>query len=222
MLAIDEEQRAGLLGAVEVLSRIFWGPDLKGSQDILEGNYLKPFELLKGHADFKPPTVLSELRAFSARFTDNKAIYEHMEQAYVRLFINNRTGITAPLYASAYIYSQNSGKNAPMMGPPAVMMIKRFESKGLSLSETMHEPPDHLSIELEYLYFLMNKGWSDLDRTLLEEAVSFGGEEMFPWVKSLHGKIADEKECRFYPLITSLMLSILSYLTQVGRPSGNS
>ncbi len=52
------------------------------------------------------------------------------------------------------------------MGPPAVRMKKRFESSGLSLSDNMHEPPDHLSIELEYLYFLLEKGWSDNEGSL--------------------------------------------------------
>ena len=91
-------------------------------------------------------------------------------------------------------------------------MKKRFESKGLSLSETMHEPPDHLSIELEYLYFLLKKGWSDNDPAILSEAVSFAGETMRPWVAILRERIADEKNCRFYPLTTSVAVSILAYL----------
>lgn len=215
LFAIDEKQQAGLLAAIEVLSWIFWGPDSDDSHEILQGKYLESFELLERHIDYEPPTILAELKATSTRFSDKIAIYQYLEQAYVRLFINSREGVTAPLYASAYADSNDSGKNAPLMGPPAVMMNKRFESKGLSLSETMHEPPDHLSIELEYLYFLLDKGWTNIDRSLLAEAGSFAGEVMLPWVTRLQDRIADEKECRFYPLITSLMVAILSYLAHM-------
>ena len=214
LFAINEKQQAGLLAAVEVLSRLFWGPDSEGSHEILQGRYLKSFEFLGRQIDYQPSTILAELEAISARFSDKNAIYKYLEQAYVRLFINSRDGIVAPLYASAYADSGDSTKNAPLMGPPAIMMKKRFESKGLALAGTMHEPPDHLSIELEYLYFLLDRGWSDADRSLLEEAVTFAGEVMLPWVKLLQDRIADEKECRFYPLVTSLLVSVLCYLAQ--------
>ena len=214
LFTIDEQQRAGLLAAIEILSRIFWGPDSEDSPEILQGYYLKSFELLERHIDYQPPTILAELKAISARFSDKNAIYQYLEQAYVRLFINSREGIAAPLYASAYADGRDSSKNAPLMGPPAVMMNKLFESKGLTLAGTMHEPPDHLSIELEYLYFLLERGWSAADRSLLAEAVSFAGEIMLPWVTLLQDRIATEKECRFYPLITSLLVSILCYLAQ--------
>jgi TorA maturation chaperone TorD len=52
------------------------------------------------------------------------------------------------------------------MGEPAIDMKNRYESKGLSLSDEIHEPPDHISIEQEYLYFLLDKGWSDDDRAV--------------------------------------------------------
>jgi TorA maturation chaperone TorD len=203
-----------LLTAIEVLSRIFWGPDSADSHEILQSRYLKFFELLERPINYQPPTILAELETINARFSDKNAIYQHLEQAYVRLFINSRDGIVAPLYASAYADSGDSAKKAPLMGSSAVMMKKRFESKGTALAATMHEPPDHPSIELEYLYFLLDRGRSKVDRSLLAEAVAFAGEVMLPWVKLLQDRIADEKECRFYPLVTSLLVSILCYLAQ--------
>ena len=161
---------------------------------------------------YKPPDLLSSLRDTINGFADADAFFNYLEEAYVRLFVNSRDGIIAPLYASCYVEDKASGENAPLMGPPAVLMQKRFESRGLSLSETMHEPPDHLSIELEYLYFLLKKGWSDNDRTLLSEAVYFAGEAMLPWVSLLRERIADDNRCRFYPLITSVAVSIIAYL----------
>ncbi|NIQ90076.1 MAG: molecular chaperone TorD family protein, partial [Desulfobacterales bacterium] len=74
-------------------------------------------------------------------------MYQHLEEGYVRLFISAKGGITAPLYESCYEF-----EGAPLMGRAAAEMKERFETKDLSVADTIQEPPDHLSIELEYLY----------------------------------------------------------------------
>jgi len=212
LLTLDKKSQTALLDGVAALARFFWGPDPESSREILQGSFLSPFEDLAPRMGYEPPDLLAGLKDIINSFADADTIFQYLEEAYVRLFINSRDGITAPLYASCYVDDRASGENAPLMGAPADLMKKRFESKGLSLSETMHEPPDHLSIELEYLYFLLKKGWSDNDPAILSEAVSFAGETMRPWVAILRARIADEKRCRFYPLITTVAVLILAYL----------
>jgi len=214
LFAYDKKSQAALMDSIATLAQFFWGPDPASSREILQGSFLSPFEDIEPRVGYEPPGLLAGLRDITNSFTDTDAIFQYLEEAYVRLFINSRDGITAPLYASCYIDDKASGKNAPLMGPPAVLMKKRLESKGLSLSQTMHEPPDHLSIELEYLYFLLKKGWSDNDPVIMSEAVCVAGEAMLPWVTILRERIADEKRCRFYPLIISVAVSILAYLAR--------
>jgi TorA-specific chaperone len=92
-------------------------------------------------------------------------------------------------------------------------MKERFESKGLSLGDHIHEPPDHLSIELEYLYFLLERGWSEDDAALKDEAVSFAGGIMLPWVIKFQERlVAVETECRFYHLTTAILCAILGFI----------
>ena len=99
------------------------------------------------------------------------------------------------------------------------MMKERFDSKGLSLGDHIHEPPDHLAIELEYLYFLLDKGWSDGDASLVDEAVSFAAEIMLPWVTKFQERIAPvETECCFYQLITTMLCSILRFIGESDKP----
>ncbi len=211
--SLDKTKQAALLEAVALLSRFYWGPAADGSRDLLLGIYLIPFESLKSAVDYKPPGILDELKAISTMFRDENDMFQCLEQAYVRLFINSLDGIAAPLYASCYEPGRAAGEDAPLMGPPAVMMKERFNAKGLSLGDHIHEPPDHLSIELEYLYFLLDKGWSDGDTALIDEAVSFAGETMLPWVARFQKRIAPvESECRFYHLITAILCSILRFM----------
>ena len=214
LVSLDKKTQTALLDCLASLARLFWGPDPDISRALLRGSFLSPFEALEPRVNFEPPAILADLNGIIKELADENTIFHYLEEAYVRLFINSREGLTAPLYASCYIAGTASGENAPLMGPPAVLMRKRFASRGLTMSETMHEPPDHLSIELEYLYFLLKNGWADNDPGLMSEAVSFAGDAMLPWVTRLQERIADESRCRFYPLITSVAVSILAYLSQ--------
>ncbi len=217
---LDEMHRTALLEGVALLSRFYWGPGADGSRDSLRRIYLKPFEALKPIVSYEPPTIIDELRAINTSFADEDELFQYLEQDYVRLFINNRDGITAPLYASCYEAGSAPADAAPLMGPPAVLMKERFESKGLSLGDHIHEPPDHLSIELEYLYFLLEKGWSEKDAALQNEAESFAAEIMLPWVVKFQERLVVVKtECRFYQLITAILCTILRF---IGAPNKES
>lgn len=214
--SLDKTNRAALLEAVALLSQSYWGPTADSISDISRGIYLKPFEALKSLVDYKPPAILEELKTVGSDFADEDELFQCLEQAYVRLFINSREGVTAPLYASCYAPGNEPGEDSALMGPPALMMKERFESKGLSLGDHIHEPPDHLAIELEYLYFLLEKGWRDDDVSLLDEAVSFAGETMLPWVFKFQERIKRiapvEAECRYYHIITAVLYAILRFV----------
>ena len=211
--SLDHTHQKTLLECVASLAGIYWGPDAEGSRDLLRGIYLKPFEALQPIAGYEPPGIIDELKGIGTSFTDKDEIFQCLEQTYVRLFINSRDGSIAPLYASCYEAGSAPGQDAPLMGPPAVFMKERFESKGLSLGDHIHEPPDHLSIELEYLYFLLEKGLSEDDAALQNEAVSFADEIMLPWVIKFQKRlVAVETKCRFYQLTTSILYAILRFI----------
>jgi len=217
--SLDKTNQAALLEGVALLSRFYWGPTAEGSRDILQGIYLRPFEALKLIVDYKPPGILDELKAINTSFSDEDEVFQCLEQTYVRLFINSRDGITAPLYASCYEAGSGPGGDAPLMGPPAVLMKERFESKGLSLGDHIHEPPDHLAIELEYLYFLLERGWSGDDAALKDEAVSFVVEIILPWVIKFQERlVAVETECRFYQLTTAILGAVLRFVGASDKP----
>ena len=217
--SLDETNQAVLLEGIALLASFFWGPRAEDGHDYLQGTYLTPFKALKQTVTYDPPDVIDKLIAFNTSFSDNNDIFQCLEQAYVRLFINSLDGIAAPLYASCYASASSTGGDAALMGPAAIEMKERFEAKGLSLGDQIHEPPDHLSIELEYLYFLLNKGWSDGDPALIDEAVSFAAETMLPWVTRFHERIAPvETNYRFYQLIVAVLCSILRFIGGSVKP----
>jgi len=193
-----------LLDGLKMIGTIFWGPSLKACTEMVEEPYLERLQSLKAILPVRSLESLSKVVSTIKGFPDGESLYQHLEEGYVRLFIRAKGGITAPLYESCYEF-----EGAPLMGRAAAEMKERFEAKGLSVSETINEPPDHIAIELEYLYFLLDKGWGERDDALVAEAVEFASENMLKWMSKIYERLASEKKCLFYPLIVSILEDIL-------------
>jgi len=206
-----------VLEGVEIMCRVFWGPDLESCRHMIEGNFFESFETILTKPEAKPSVILDNINSIINRFDTPQSLFHHLNECYVRLFVNNKEGITAPLYQSCYEF-----KNAPMMGESAVKMNKRFKSKGLSMENRVHEPPDHLAIELEYLFFLLQDSGVGLDENQNEnqnkfvsnEAASFATETMLPWVTVFNQRLKSATEdCSFYALASGILVLLLSLIS---------
>ena len=149
-------------------------------------------------------------------FSDAQSLFDFLETTYVRLFINSRGGISAPLYHSCYLESGQENAAPSIMGETAGLMKQRFGSKGLAIADTISEPPDHLSIEIEYLYFLLQNGWEQQHTEYLSEAVSFAETFMLPWVSRFCDRLSDEQDAPFYSQAAVLLKSNLSLIARFG------
>ena len=201
-----------LLEGLAALCRIFWGPDTESCEAMCQGDFFQPFQELSPVVTYTPPDILDQVKSVIKCFPGHASLCRNLEGTYVRLFINTRGGIPAPLYQSCY-----ESDNGSLMGPPAMEMKNRFQSKGLALDENLQEPPDHISVEIEYLYFLLDRGWTGPDRAFLAEAASFSADVMIPWIVRFQKKLAGEVNCRFYTLTVSLLISILDFVATAGN-----
>jgi len=203
-----------LLDGLKIMGRIFWGPSLEECTEMVKEKYLDRLQSLTSVLKSVADNGLHEIISIIKSFPDGDSLYQNLEEGYVRLFISAKGGITAPLYESCYEF-----EGAPLMGAAATEMKERFEAKGLSVADTIQEPPDHLSIELEYLYFLLDKGWGDQDGALVAEAAEFASQTMLPWISQMEERLATEKKCRFYPLIATIVVEILSVIGRISEAS---
>jgi len=181
------------------MCRIFWGPDIKLCSKIMTGEFFHPFDSLlqKSHEEQQ---IMDNIKLVTHGFNSADTLFERLDQCYIDLFINSRDGIKAPLYESCYMY-----ENAPMMGKPALDMMDRFKSKELSMEHRLHEPPDHIAIELEYLFFLLQE-----EDVLSGEAASFANKTMLPWVKLIIQRLESVSgTCKFYYFSGNLLIFIL-------------
>ena len=203
-----------VLDGLKIMGQTFWGPSIEGCSEMMKEDYLNRLDsltsLLKTGADDDLQGIVSILKTFP----DGDSLYQHLEEGYVRLFISAKGGITAPLYESCYEF-----EGAPLMGRAAAEMKERFKTKNLSVADTIQEPPDHLSIELEYLYFLLDKGWREEDDALVTEAAEFASDTMLPWVSELSEKLASEEKCQYYPIMAAIVVEILNFIGRQAEAS---
>ena len=207
---LTENQQQALLEILKKLIAVFWGPNPKKCSQMLQESFFGSFDKL---AELSGKWNVHEIKSVLRDFKNADTLFDRLEEGYVRLFISDRGGVAAPLYESCYAKTEGGAKML-LMGAPAIDMKNRFESKGLRLSKDINEPPDHLSIEMEYLYFLLAKGWSDEDKDLIDEAATFAADVMLPWVSEFQARLAAEKKCRFYPLMTSILTAILEMIAK--------
>ena len=199
-----------ILDGLKIMGGIFWGPSHDVCIKMLGEPYLNGMQSLKSILPERSLDSLDQIVATIKSFPDGESLYQHLEEGYVRLFISAKGGIMAPLYESCYEF-----EGAPLMGRAAAEMRERFEAKGLSVADTIKETPDHLAIEVEYLYFLLDKGWREPDQALLAEAAEFAAETMLQWVSVFEEKLAHEKTCRFYPLAARILVEVLNSIGEI-------
>ncbi len=209
-LATGDRQKDAILEGIQSICRIFWGPSPESCIRFRTEDFLSPFVAMGLEMYTHPPNVLEKLRAVIASFPDPDSCLTALESSYVSSFISRQGGIIAPLYQSCYEF-----ENAPLMGRSAIEMKDRFQAKGLALSKDLNEPPDHLCIELEYLYFLLQKGWVDGIHAHIEEAVAFAEKVMLPWVEPFRIKLAENQPDDFYALCAALLCGLLQRIADM-------
>lgn len=201
----DEKRWDALLTSIQRLCRIFWGPSEASCRLMLEPSFLQPFEAIGFPTKTRWAADLNALQNLLEGFSDPASLFAYLEQGYVRLFVNAKDGIAAPLYASCY----EDVADPHMMGAAAVRMQETLMDLGVSISDDVGEPPDHLSIELEVLYYLLTQAGGPAHRISITKAADFAAESMIPWINTFYRRLADDANCRFYPLSAAVLLGVL-------------
>jgi TorA maturation chaperone TorD len=69
------------------------------------------------------------------------------QATYTRLFVTAQEGVAAPPYASWYL-------DGRIHGPTCQWVRRAYAAQGLEPADDAGEPPDYISTELEFMYFL--------------------------------------------------------------------
>ncbi len=168
-----------------LLARLFTYPDPELVATLQEG----AAEQAVGSLPVDPPPPLAQSRAL-----------QELEVAYTDLFINRLGGAPAPPYGSVYL-----DQDGQLMGQSARSAAEAYRAEGLSIAAG-GEPPDFLSTELEFLYYLVEQEEAALTSREVDKARSASARQadfcralLHPWVPVFCKRVADDAQAHpFY------------------------
>lgn len=92
---------------------------------------------------------------------------EDLLVAYAKLFVGPNE-LLAPPYGSVYLDGDKT-----VMGDSTLEVIKMYEEQGLSPDDEFSNLPDHIAVELEFMYYLIFKETAALDKSDWDMALDF-------------------------------------------------
>ena len=127
---------------------------------------------------------------------------------YTKLFVGPY-GLLAPPYGSMYLED-----NGRVMGDSTMEARNRYAEEGLDIC--LKEAPDHITIELEFMYFLIFKeieatNNNDLNNTsrYQEKQSAFLENHLGAWVPDFAGKVEANAQTEFYKNIAQVTKSFI-------------
>jgi TorA maturation chaperone TorD len=137
---------------------------------------------------------------------------------YTRLFLGPNH-IAAKPYGSIWLEGQNT-----VMGESTMAVKKLYEESGFDMSDDFHEVPDHIAVELEFLYLLIyreNEAGRNKDAEALKERVAlrtrFLEQHLGGWIAPFSAAMIAGAQCNFYRRLAQLTASFVNMEAGNGR-----
>jgi len=123
--------------------------------------------------------------------------YGEFESEYIRLFDVGAAGPPCPLYGGVY------GGDRMKVMEDAVRFYNFF---ALRLAPTLHELPDHITTELEFLHYLTFREAEACERGVDPESLrraerDFLARHLCRWVPKLRARLAKQTTYPFFPAL---------------------
>jgi DMSO reductase family type II enzyme chaperone len=166
------------------------------------------------------PTLVSNLlqvcpaaAPFAQSMQESLASYteEELTVEYARLFVGP-FGVKAPPYGSIYLDNDHT-----VMGPSTIETIAFYEQEGLARDKDFHELPDHIAVELEFMYFLIYRQAEALQKGDMTRAEAYRiKQEQFRtrflgnWVPPFCTHIHEETDNEFYSSLADCLSALVT------------
>jgi DMSO reductase family type II enzyme chaperone len=138
-------------------------------------------------------------------YTEDELVVE-----YARLFVGP-FGLKAPPYGSVYLDNDRT-----VMGPSTMETIRFYEEEGLVRDEEFHELPDHIAVELEFMYYLsyrrteaLQKGDSAGAEAYQLKQEQFRTRFLEKWAPLFCKQIKEETDNGFYSALADCMTTFV-------------
>ena len=162
----------------KIFSLIFNKPD-KEFVEYLKKGFSKDIGFLENGAKSGFADFLTENRLKS-----DEEFYIMLAVEYTRLFTTAIPSVPCPPYESMY-------REKEVMGNSTISVLDCYNKAGLKVLEKFHDLPDHVAVELEFLFYLKNQGYN-------EEFNAFMNEHFSRWVQQFCKDVEKNDSIGFY------------------------
>lgn len=195
------EQISAQADVYRLLSACFYQPENALSEENVFGQLS---DALKICAPDQAPLAEQMADAFAGGSLDDLLL------DYTRLFLGPYEILAKP-YGSCYLDGEKV-----VMGDSTVNALECYRAGGFEPDEDFRELPDHIAVELEFLYLLSfraAKALAEGDGSTATEARTisrtFLHSHIGRWVGDFSGRIVKGAQLKFYPLLAELLLAFV-------------
>lgn len=142
--------------------------------------------------------------------------FEALKVDFARLFVGPYK-LLAPPYGSVYL---DDGRT--IMGDSTLDVKNRYREEGLDTAKNFKDAPDHITAELEFMYYLIFKEIKAFSNSDIETAIgfiqkqkSFLEDHLMAWMPEFANSIVEYAENTFYPNLAKATEAFLKENYQV-------
>lgn len=136
---------------------------------------------------------------------------EELMVEYAKLFVGPFE-LKAPPYGSIYLDGERR-----VMGNSTMEVIKLYQEAGLVMDKDFKELPDHIAVELEFMYYLIYKEMEALEKLEKDKALALGeirnhffNRFFSPWIPPFCEKIKETTDNHFYIALADCLSAFVS------------
>jgi TorA maturation chaperone TorD len=193
-------QESARMNAFRLLSDCYFIPEPKLSEKL---------ENLESSLAELCDAAVESIQKMVKQFKD-RANLEQIRVDFAKLFVGPYKLLAAP-YGSVYLDG-----NRKMMGDSTLDVRNRYRKAGLDTAKNFKDAPDHISAELEFMYYLIFKeieAFADSDTqtamSFIQQQKSFLEDHLMAWVPEFAQNIIENAENPFYPNLANVTQAFL-------------
>ncbi|VAX28936.1 hypothetical protein MNBD_IGNAVI01-1327 [hydrothermal vent metagenome] len=177
----------------KIFAKLFYYPDEEIAGLLFDGVISALINSLPIHVS-DAETVMDWIKSFSTE----EEFLEAIQVEYTNLFITNFPKLPAPLYKSYYSEKELFGKDTERL-------IEIYQKYNFKVSSEISELPDHLAIQLEFVYRLIEQGTEILAQK------NFVKNEILGWIDELQSKINESSSIPIYSFMIKVIIKFIKY-----------
>ncbi len=177
----------------KIFAKLFYYPDKELAELLYNGIITEFISSLPTHVQ---DTELVE--KWINDFSTKEQFLEAIQVEYTNLFITSFPSLLAPLYQSYYSEKE-------LFGNDTERIIETYQKYNFKVSSAITELPDHLAIQLEFVYRLIEQGTEKLAQK------NFIKNEILSWIEKLQTKIIESSSIPLYPYMINVIIKFIKY-----------